>query len=75
MLFTKVKLLITLDISRYNKRFSRCSNPGIVILHRGLTLDFAETKTLLTNFTALNVSKYRPEITPCLGSFHAVIIL
>ena len=40
--------MITLDTNWDNKRFLRSSNRDIVILRRGPTLRFAETKTTFT---------------------------
>ena len=51
------KLLIALDINRGNKKLPRSSNRGIVTLRRGLTPDFAETKTTLTKLLLNKILK------------------
>lgn len=41
-------MLIALDSNRENKRLLKSPNRGIVVLRRGPTLDFTETKTTFT---------------------------
>ena len=63
-----MQMLIALDSNRDDKRLLKCPNRGIVVLRRGPTLDFTETKTtfrkLLFNKISIN--------TTSTGSFRGI---